>query len=403
MKILFLTDNFPPEVNAPATRTYEHCKLWVEQGDEVTVITCFPNFPSGRVFDGYKNRLRREEIMDGIRVIRVWTYMAPNQSRRKRLLDYGSFTVAAFFAGLRVKTDVIIATSPQFFTTIAGYLLSVLKRRPWVFELRDMWPESVIAVGVMKQGFLTKTALRLAKFFYRQSDLVVVVSPAFGRELEKYGVEPKKIKYVPNGVDRGTFGPRPKSGRLVEELGLQGKYVIGYMGTIGMAHGLDFVVKCLPSLSGEDFHFLFVGAGACRDEVKKLADDLGLENASFIDQVPRSDVPDYLSIFDVCLVPLRRSEVFTRVIPSKIFEAAAMEKPVLLGVDGQAREIVEGYDSGLFFEPENKEAFVSAVRRIRGLAEANGRFARGARHLAADFERTALADKMHKHLRGLEG
>ena len=149
MKILFLTDNFPPEVNAPATRTYEHCREWIRQGAEVTVITCTPNFPQGKVYKGYTNKPYQQEMMDGIHVIRVWSYITANEGFIKRTLDYISFSVTSFLAGLFQQADIIIATSPQFFTALSGRTLSFWKRKPWIMEVRDLWPESIKTVGAM--------------------------------------------------------------------------------------------------------------------------------------------------------------------------------------------------------------------------------------------------------------
>ena len=156
MKILFLTDNFPPEVNAPATRTYEHCMEWVSLGAEVTVITCFPNFPQGKIYDGYRNYWKRTEWINGIKVVRVWSYISANEGLIKRTLDYISFSASSFFAGLSEKGDVIIATSPQFFTALSGRALSFWKRKPWIMEVRDLWPESIKTVGAMKDNLFIR-------------------------------------------------------------------------------------------------------------------------------------------------------------------------------------------------------------------------------------------------------
>ena len=156
MRILFLTDNFPPEVNAPASRTYDHAKEWVKAGHDVTVITCFPNFPKGEVYDGYRNKLYQREQVDGINVIRVWSYIAANKGFFKRTLDFISFSITSFIAGLFVKTDVIVATSPQFFTALSGRTLSFWKRKPWVMEVRDLWPESIKTVGAMKDNLFIR-------------------------------------------------------------------------------------------------------------------------------------------------------------------------------------------------------------------------------------------------------
>jgi len=391
LKLLFISDNFPPEVNAPATRTFEHCKIWVEEGAEVTVVTCAPNFPAGKVFKGYRNRLRQTEWMSGIKVVRVWSYITPNVGFAKRIADYLSFALSAFIAGLTEKPDVIIATSPQFFTTLAGYGLSLAKRRPWIFELRDLWPESIAAVGAMKRGRLVRWLEKLELFLYRKADRIIAVTPAFRANLIERGVAANKIGVVTNGVDKTLFEPSPKDGLLCEQLALNDKFVVGYIGTHGMAHGLEFILRSLSKLNTQDIHFLFIGDGAEKKKLLEIREQFAITNVSFVDSVTKNEVARYLSVLDVALVPLRRSETFKTVIPSKIFEAAAMRKPILLGVDGQAREIIESYGAGLYFEPENQEAF---LRQLKRLATDKGLYQElqsGCDDLAAAYDRKALA------------
>ena len=401
MKILFITDNFPPEVNAPATRTYEHCHAWVQAGHEVTVVTGAPNFPHGKVYDGYRNRLYQRETVDGITVVRVWSYIAPNAGFAKRILDYVSFATTAFLAGLFIRTDVIVATSPQFFTTLAGYGLSLMKRRPWVFELRDLWPESIVAVGAMKRGRAIRLLERLEMFLYRRADQIVAVTAAFAAKLTERGVEPAKLAVITNGIDPAKFPPRPKSPDLVRQLDLEDKFVIGYLGTHGMAHGLDFIVRCMAKVDRRDVHCLLIGDGAEKAALRSLLASMALDNVTMLDPVPKDMVARYLSVFDVSLVPLKRSDTFLSVIPSKIFEAAAMHKPILLGVDGQARAIVEEHAAGLYFEPENEHAFLQAVRTLVDDASLRSRLRAGCGRLADVYDRPRLAGEMLELLEDL--
>lgn len=394
MKILFITDNFPPEVNAPASRTYEHCLEWTAQGIDVTVITCAPNFPRGRVYEGYRNRLYSSEIKDGIKVIRVWSYIAANAGFLKRILDYVSFAFMAFWAGLFQKTDVIIATSPQFFTTFTGFLLSLFKRRPWVFELRDLWPESIITVGAMEKGVAIRALEKIEQFMYRHADLIIPVTDAFKNRLIEYGHDESKIHVIPNGVNPAQYYPIPKDMALLEQYKLRDKTVIGYMGTHGMAHSLDFVVRAVSKIDDPNVHFLFIGDGAQKNAVVKLASELAVKNIAFLDSVPKASVQRHLSIMDAVLVPLKKSDTFKTVIPSKIFEAAAMQKPILLGVDGQAREIVESYNAGIFFEPEDEQALLGALNKLHSEESALAALHVGGGLLAKAFDRSALANKM---------
>jgi glycosyltransferase involved in cell wall biosynthesis len=402
MKILFLTDNFPPEVNAPATRTFEHCREWVKQGVEVTVITGAPNFPQGKVYPGYSNKLIAKEIIEGINVIRVWTYITSNNGFLKRIVDYFSFASTAFIAGLFVKTDLIIATSPQFFTAIAGRWLHAVKRKPWIMEVRDLWPESIIAVGAMKRGrvirFLEKVELNL----YKSASKIIVVTDAFKEKIASRGINPAKIFVHKNGVILDQFYPLPKDQELLATYNLEGKKVFGYVGTHGMAHGLSFILRTLPTLAEQipEAHFLFLGDGAEKQNLIALSQELKLTNATFISSVPKQDVIRYLSLLDVSLVNLVKSETFTTVIPSKIFEAAAMQIPILLGLEGEAKGIIESYNAGLCFEPENQDAFIAACKAIL-VPEQYTDLQKGCVSLSQAFNRRQIALDMIKTISSL--
>lgn len=398
MKILFLTDNFPPEVNAPASRTFDHCRQWVKNGDEVTVITCAPNFPQGVVYQGYRNRLYQEEIIEGIRVIRVWSYIAENRGVLKRTLDFISYSLSSFIAGLFVKTDIIVATSPQFFTALAGRALSFWKRKPWVMEVRDLWPESIKTVGAMKQGMLIRYFEKQEMKCYRSASRIVVVTDSFKRKLAERGVGSEKIEVVKNGVDRSLFAPMPKDKDIIRQLGLENKKVIGYIGTIGMAHKLDFIIDCAKKLEDTDnYHFLFMGNGAEKKNLAAYAEEKGVNNVTILEGVSKKEVKRYISVLDAALINLKKSELFTTVIPSKIFENAAMEIPILMGVDGEARSIVEGYGAGVCFEPENENDFIEKLKVVTDHTNLE-KFRQGSRRLAADFDRTILAGKMQNIL-----
>jgi glycosyltransferase involved in cell wall biosynthesis len=394
MKILFISDNFPPEVNAPASRTWEHCREWAKAGEQVTVITCAPNFPQGVVYPGYRNRLWSQELIDGIRVIRVWTYISTNHGFIKRIVDYCSFALTGFLAGLFEKADLIITTSPQFFTNFAGWGLSIVKRKPWIFELRDLWPDSILTVGAMKRSKLIDILERMELFFYRKASRIVAVTNAFKQNLKKRGIDPDKIEVIPNGIDPDRFYSRPKNQTLIEQLNLKDKFVVGYIGTHGMAHSLDFIVAGLKYIEDSNIHFLFVGDGAEKKHIVSIAAKEKLKNVIFIDPVPKDLVPEFLGICDVALVPLKKSETFRTVIPSKIFEAAAMQRPILLGVEGQAKEIVDTYKAGVCFEPENREDFLLKVNTIKKDKNLYQSLQTGCEKLAADYQRNKLALKM---------
>lgn len=402
MKILFITDNFAPEVNAPATRTYEHVKEWIKEDDvEVTVITCAPNFPHGKVYDGYKNKLYQKEYIDGIEVIRVWSYITSNSGFVKRVLDYISFGVMAFFVGLFKKHDLIIATSPQFFTTWAGWGISKIRRKPWVFELRDLWPESIKTVGAMKQGKAIDILEKIELALYRDCDKVIPVTDAFKTNLINRGIDKDKIEVVTNGSNIELFAPREKNEELLKSINLKGKFIIGYIGTHGMAHSLDFVVNSISKIEDKDIHFLFIGDGAMKQTIVDIAEKLDIENITFLDPIKKDDVPTYLSICDVSLAPLKKEDNFKTVIPSKIFEASAMQKPTLLGVEGQAQEIIENYNAGLCFEPENEKDFIEKINILKNDFLRYEELQKGCEALAIEYDRKKLAEKMLNILKSI--
>ena len=393
MRILFLTDNFPPEVNAPASRTYEHCREWVKAGADVTVVTCAPNFPVGKVYEGYRNKLWQREEMDGIHVVRVWSYIVANKGFLKRTLDFISFSVSSFVAGLFLKCDVIVATSPQFFTALGGRTLSFFKRKPWIMEVRDLWPESIKTVGAVKDNLFIKYFEKEEMWCYKSARHIVVVTNSFKEKLVERGIASEKISVVTNGVDSDLFRPVEKDAALVSELGLEGKFVVGYIGTLGMAHKLDFVLEQAKRLEDTNVHILVMGNGAEKEKLIALKETLGVRNVSILDAVSKREVSRYISTLDVALINLKKSDLFKTVIPSKIFENAAMGKPILMGVDGEAREIVEGHGAGLCFEPENGDDFIAKLSELRdGAVYEECR--KGCARLAAAYDRKKLAREM---------
>ncbi len=397
MNILFLTENFPPETNAAATRVYERALYWIRDGHNVTVITSAPNFPEGRLFDGYANRWRQVENMDGIRVVRVKTYIAANKEVIWRTLDFVSFMIAAVIAGLFEKRpDVICSTSPQFFAAVGGWLLSVFKRRPFVFELGDLWPASIVAVGAMKRSLPLRLVEKLELFLYRRSAAVAALTHAFKRNLVGRGTDPAKIRVVRNGVDADRYGVRPRSAELADEYGLAGKFVLGYVGTHGMAHALDRVIEAANILKGEDeIRFLFAGAGAARDGLIEQAEQLGLSNVTFLPMQPKERVPDVWSLCDVALVHLKKDPTFTEVIPSKIFEAMGMGLPVLIAAPaGEATEIVASERAGPVVPPEDPQALADAVRALRDDPEGRKGFAENSIAAAPRYSREKQAIEM---------
>jgi glycosyltransferase involved in cell wall biosynthesis len=394
MHILFLSHYFPPEVNAPASRTYEHCRQWVADGDEVTVVTCVPNHPAGRIYPGFQNRLFQRATIAGIETIRVLTYVTPNEGLLKRTLNYVFFMLAATCASLFVRRpDVVVSTSPQFFNGLAGYLVSVLRRVPWVLEVRDLWPESILELGAIKNRQVIRVLHALALFAYRRADQIVVVTDAFKEHIVALGVSPDKIAVIKNGADLSLFDPAVRDDTLAAASSVAGKFVVSYVGTHGMAHGLESVLQAAALLRGrEDIAFLLIGDGAAKRDLVAMREALGLANVIMLDQLDRRQMPAVWSATDASLVVLRDKPLFATVIPSKIFESMAMRKPIILGVVGESSQIVEQAGAGLCVKPEDPQALAEAVCKLcddPALVSMLGQ--QGHDYVARNHDRVALA------------
>ncbi|MCB9903600.1 MAG: glycosyltransferase family 4 protein [Planctomycetes bacterium] len=403
MHVLFLTDNFPPETNAPATRTHEHARRWVRAGHRVTVVTGAPNFPAGKLHHGWRNRWFAREELDGIQVIRVKTFISANRGTLLRTLDYLSFMVAGFLGALVPRRpDVVVATSPQFFTAVAGWAVAALRRKRFVFELRDLWPASIEAVGALRQSRCLRAMERVELFLYRRAWRIVAVTNAFRDDLIARGVDGSKIAVVTNGVDLDSYVPRDRDADTARRYGVEGRTVIGYLGTHGMAHALEKVLDAAEALRDrDDVHFLFVGDGAAKRELVTERERRGLDNVSFHAPVAKDAMPALWSLCDVALVHLKDTPVFETVIPSKIFEAMGSGRTILFaGPAGEASRILEDADCGLCVPAEDSAALAAAVRRLADDPAERSSLATNAHRAAPRYGRDALAARMLEVLGG---
>ena len=399
MKILFFSHYFPPEGNAPASRTYENCKRWVKAGHSVTVVTCAPNCPSGMVYEGYRNRFRRQrEEIDGIEVVRVWTYIAANKGTVRRIVNYLSYMFSAVWVSLFLpKPDIIISTSPQFFNGWAGVIASRLRRVPFILEIRDIWPESIQAVGALQSGMLVRLLEWLEIRMYAAAKHIVTVGEGYKQRLLEKGVPEGKISIIMNGVDRELFYPREPDESLKGKLGLEGKFICSYIGTIGMASALDVVLRAgeiLTAKKRNDIFFLMIGDGAVREDLENDVSKLALENVIFTGRQDKGLIPNFLSISDACLVHLKKTDLFATVMPSKIFEIAGMRRPIIMGVGGFAAQIVEAAKAGIIIEPENEQELVAAVEQLAGDPQLGERYGKaGEAYIVERYDREKLAQE----------
>jgi glycosyltransferase involved in cell wall biosynthesis len=401
MRILYVSQYFPPEMGAPAARAAELSRHWALQGHEVTVLTGFPNHPTGVVPPEYRGELRRlvvRERSDGVNVVRTWLLPFPNRKAHERILNYSSFCASAATTGLFLSPpDLVIATSPQLLVALSGWWLAKCKRVPFVFEVRDLWPESLAAVGMGRESSLVYGALsKIAGFLYRRCDHVVVVTPAFKDHLvEHWQVPREKISVIENGVETQLFAPTAPAD-MRRKLGIDEKFVVSYIGTMGMAHGLETVLEAAAQLRDHspEILFLLLGEGSEKERLALLAGERGLSNVRFLDQKPREKIPAYICASDVCLVLLKKNELFKTVLPSKMLEFMSCGRAVILGVDGQARGILEQARGGLAIDPENARALANAICLLasnRKMAEAMGQEAR--EYIVRNFSRQQTAER----------
>ncbi len=383
MRVLFLSHYYPPEVNAPASRTSEHAAVWSADGYATTVVTCVPNHPQGKIYKGFRNRFLQKATDDGVDVYRMLTLPVPNKGVFWRMVSYVMYLVMVIvLTPFLPKTDIVVSTSPQFFCGLGGYFVSRMKRVPWILEIRDLWPESIVAVGAMRAGPAIRLMQAIETFAYRRADRVVIVSPAFRSHIAARGVSDEKIVDLPNGVDLDRFSPCNSKNTLVRELGLEDKFIVGYVGTHGMAHGLETMLRAAEILRHEEhIVFLFVGDGAERENLQKMCAALELQNVVMLDQLPKNRMPEVWSAISVSAVLLRDKPTFRLVIPSKMFESMATKTPIILGLRGESQKIVEASGAGLCIAPEDADALTATIRslskdvnRCKAMGDAGRRF-----------------------------
>ena len=376
LRILYITHYYKPEGNAPASRVHSFCRRWVESGHSVDVVTGVPNVPHGKPYAGYRNKAYQYEALDGVHVHRVWTFLASNKGFLLRVLNFLSFMLSSFLHIIRSpkKYDVVIATSPQFFAGWSGVLSARCIGVPLCLEVRDLWPDSILAVGAMKdsEGRSPSLPIRLLYYLeqrlYRSARHIVTVGDGYLQKLVEKGVPRRKISTVTNGVDLKHYTQGNALGALRDQFGIdENAFLIGYIGTVGMAHGLDIVIEAAAlavERGDEQIHFVVVGDGAERARLEEAVQSKQLKNVAFVGLVTKEETVAWLSELNACLVHLRDTQLFRTVLPSKMFEAFAMSCPILLGVKGEAARVLRLSGAGLCFEPEDPTSLLDAVSEL---------------------------------------
>lgn len=395
MRVLVVSHYFPPEVGAPQARLGELARFWTEAGVDVTVLTGMPNHPSGVVHADYRRSVVRRERRDGYEVVRTWLYATPNEGFLRKTLGHLSFLGSAASLGSWTvpRPDVVVVSSPTFFSIGAAWFTARLRRSRFVVEVRDLWPAVFVDLGVLTNPWVIRVLERLELAAYRAADAVVVLSEGFRDDLLRRGVPAEKVVTIRNGVDLERFEPDAAPDPQVRaRLGARpGDLLVLYLGAHGISHGLRSVVQSAARLQGRGVHVALVGEGADKVAVARSVQELGVGNVTMLPAVPREQVPALVAAADVCLVPLRDVPLFSTFIPSKIFEYLAAGKPVVGSVRGEAAAILAAAGA-LVVPPEDPEALADALLELRrdpARREQVGR--RGRAYVERHFDRRALA------------
>jgi glycosyltransferase involved in cell wall biosynthesis len=402
VRIAYVCHYFPPEPAAPAARVHEFARAWVRAGHDVSVITTFPNHPVGRIPPAYRGRWWATERLDGIRVLRCWLYAVPNRGVGRRGLDHLSFMLTALLFGLPrlKKIDVVVASSPTLFSALAAWLVACFRGVPFVLEVRDLWPAAIVSLGLMRPGPAVRALERLAKFLYARAARVVVVTEAFAEQLAADGVPRRKLEVIPNGADTRLFSPQADGAAARATLDLDGRFVVAYVGSHGLSHGLSAVLDA--AAAQPDITYLLVGDGADRERLLAERERRQLGNVIMRPSVGKADVPGLYAAADVCLVPLRDVPLFEAFVPSKLFEVLAAGRPVIGAVRGEARDILTRSGGALLVDPERGDQLASAVSQLRADPALRAELGRRGRAFAEQYyDRDALAARYLELLRGV--
>ena len=396
MRIVYLCQYFVPEPGAPAARLRDMARSWVQRGHSVTVVTGMPNHPTGVVQAPYIGRLIAHESLDGVTVLRNWLYATPNEGLVRKTLSHVSFMVSALVLGYARlgSADVIIASSPSFFAVISAWIMSRLRKIPFVFEVRDLWPAVFVDLGVLTNPFVIRALESVEMFLYQRAALVVTVTEGFRKRLLARGLPPEKVVTITNGAAIESFTPGPRDNAVRTELGLAGKFVVGYVGAHGISQGLELVLQAAQRLRDDaDIVFLLVGEGARKRALLELREKLRLTNVIMLPAQAHQRVREYYCATDVCVVPLRQLPLFGTFIPSKMFEIMACAVPVIGAVEGEAREILERSGGARLITPEDDAALADAVRWFKlHPGESRQMGAAGRAFVTANYDRQVLAD-----------
>jgi len=367
MNIAIYSHYFPPEIGAPPARIYDMAQNWIRQGHRVQGITCFPNHPGGKLYDGYEKKRYMLDTYRGIDIHRHWTYITPNEGVIKKTLGHISYLPGALFvSNKKIKPpDVTLGTSPTFFAAAAALRSAKKFNVPFVMEVRDLWPAIFVDLGIIKNKYIIRALEYWEMSLYQRATKIVTVTDSFRKNLIERGIGEEKVITIPNGADINFWKPVESSGSLKAQYGFEGKFIVLYIGAHGISHALSKIIETAELLKNKtDILFLFVGDGAEKNKLIRLAENNKLQNVKFLPPVNKEQVKDYYSISDICLVPLRNIPLFETFIPSKMFEIMAMERPVIGSVRGEPADILKRSNGAVVVEPENSRQIADAILNL---------------------------------------
>ncbi len=397
-----MSQYYPPEMGAPASRVSELAKYWSKMGQKVTVITGMPNHPDGIVHPTYKWEYFKEEKTLGVHVLRVFLYATANKGVIKRIISFLSFMTTSLILGLlKSHTDIVIATSPQLFVGLSGLIIAKMKKKPFVFEIRDIWPQSAVELGVIKNKQVIRAMEMLENILYSKANMIIVAVKGMKKILVSRGVNGNKIHYIPNGIDEERFNTEKKEFILGKKVELKDKLIIGYIGTIGLAHGLQIIPEAAAKIRNSNVHFIIIGDGAEKDKLLQTIKAYNLKNVSFLGVMPREYIPSILGEIDLGFIHLKYIPFFKNAaLPSKLFEIMAAGKPVLAGISGTVSDFIKENDIGYVFKQDDPDSLVNAIENIlkenKDILKKKGE--KGKYIAIRDFNRKELAEKYIAYL-----
>jgi glycosyltransferase involved in cell wall biosynthesis len=397
-RILILSIYHEPE---PIPKTGELARELQARGHEVTVVTAFPHYPSGRLYPGYRLALWRWDTAGGVRVLRTFIYPYHGRRSSLRILNYLSWMVSSIQAAwLAPPCDVMYVWHPPLTVGVSAWAIAKLKGVRFVYDVQDLWPESALASGLMRPGRLVDVLHRLADWVYRHAPAIFVVSSAAARHLEERGVDPRKISVAPHWIDTAPF-LRPSTRDVRGELGWGGQFIVMFAGNLGFVQGLDTVIEAAALLRDRpDIRFVFAGDGSDRGRLEGLAAERALSNVQFVGYRPQEEMPPLLRAADALLVHLRRSDVAEHAVPTKILSYLAAGRPIVCATGGAAAELIKAAGAGVTAPPDTAAALAEAVAGLASLPpDAREQMGRSGRaYLAAHFEKRVVIDQYERAL-----